>query len=126
MVGVKTAWLGEMYRTLSGEGVRVPHGFAVTASAYRHVLDEAKAWDALHAALDGLDPADLTALARAGKRAREIVYGAGLPADLAAEIIAGYRRLQQEYGEAVSLPRRSPAPPADPPDATLTRPSATP
>jgi len=98
LVGGKNASLGEMYRTLSGQGVRVPHGFAVTASAYRHVLDEAKAWDALHAALDGLDPADLTALARAGKRAREIVYGAGLPADLAAEIIAGYRRLQQEYG----------------------------
>ena len=119
LVGGKNASLGEMYRTLSGQGVRVPHGFAVTASAYRHVLDEAKAWDALHAALDGLDPADLTALARAGKRAREIVYGAGLPADLAAEIIAGYRRLQQEYGEDVSLAVRSSATAEDLPEASF-------
>ena len=34
-------------------------------------------------------------LARRAKRAREIVYGAGLPDDLAAEILAGYRRLQE-------------------------------
>src|SRR5260221_1418070 len=119
LVGGKNASLGEMYRALSGQGVRVPHGFAVTASAYRHVLDEAKAWDALHAALDGLDPADLTALARAGKRAREIVYGAGLPADLAAEIIAGYRRLQLEYGDDVSLAVRSSATAEDLPAASF-------
>ena len=38
----------------------------------------------LHAELDGLDPADVGALVRKGKRAREIVYGArqaGIRAD---------------------------------------------
>jgi len=119
VVGGKNASLGEMYRALSGQGVHVPHGFAVTASAYRHVLDEAGAWGALHAALDGLDPADLPALARAGKRAREIVYGAGLPADLAGEVLAGYRRLQQEYGEDVSLAVRSSATAEDLPEASF-------
>ncbi|HUY47789.1 MAG TPA: phosphoenolpyruvate synthase [Streptosporangiaceae bacterium] len=119
LVGGKNASLGEMYRTLSGQGVRVPHGFAVTAAAYRHVLDEAGAQDALHAALDGLDPADLPALARAGQRAREIVYGAGLPADLAAEILTGYRRLQQEYGEDVSVAVRSSATAEDLPTASF-------
>ena len=43
------------------------------------MLDEAGAWDHLHAELDDLDPTDVTALARKGKRARQIVYGAGLP-----------------------------------------------
>ncbi len=119
LVGGKNASLGEMYRALSGQGVRVPHGFAVTAGAYRHVLDEAGAWGALHEALDDLDPADLTALARAGRRAREIVYGAGLPADLAAEILAGYRRLQQEYGEDVSVAVRSSATAEDLPTASF-------
>jgi phosphoenolpyruvate synthase/pyruvate phosphate dikinase len=38
LVGGKNASLAEMYRALSGQRVRVPHGFAVTASAYRHVL----------------------------------------------------------------------------------------
>jgi len=42
-VGGKNASLGEMYRNLSAQGVRVPHGFAITADAYRYMLDEADA-----------------------------------------------------------------------------------
>ena len=38
-VGGKNASLGEMYRQLTGKGVRVPNGFAVTAYAYHHLLD---------------------------------------------------------------------------------------
>jgi pyruvate,water dikinase len=119
LVGGKNASLGEMYRKLTPEGLRIPNGFAITADAYRHVLDEAGAWDALHQALDGLDPADVAALARAGKRAREIVYGAGLPADLQAEVLDGYRRLQEEYGEDVSLAVRSSATAEDLPTASF-------
>jgi pyruvate, water dikinase len=109
LVGGKNASLGEMFQKLSEQGVRVPHGFATTVEAYKHTLDSAGAWDALHAELDDLDPDDVTALARKGKRAREIVYGAGLPDDLAAEIVAAYRMLQDEYGEEVSLAVRSSA-----------------
>jgi pyruvate,water dikinase len=119
LVGGKNASLGEMFQKLSGQGVRVPHGFAVTAKAYRYMLDEAGAWDLLHAELDELDPADVTALARKGKRAREIVYGAGLPEDLAAEIVDAYRRLQDEYGEEVSLAVRSSATAEDLPTASF-------
>ena len=81
-VGGKTAGLGEMYRSLSGEGVRVPDGFAITADAYRHTLEAAGALGSLHEALDGLDPEDLDDLARRAKRARDIVYEAGLRRDL--------------------------------------------
>ena len=119
LVGGKNASLGEMFQKLSGQGVRVPHGFATTAEAYRHMLDRAGAWDALHAELDDLDPDDVTALARKGKRAREIVYGAGLPDDLAAEIVDAYRMLQDEYGEEVSLAVRSSATAEDLPTASF-------
>ena len=119
LVGGKNASLGEMFQKLSDQGVRVPHGFAITAEAYRYMLDRAGAWDALHAELDDLDPADVTALARKGKRAREIVYGAGLPDDLAAEISAAYRMLQEEYGEEVSLAVRSSATAEDLPTASF-------
>ena len=119
LVGGKNASLGEMYRKLGAEGVRVPNGFAITAGAYRYVLDEAGAWDALHEALDDLDPADVSGLARAGKQAREIVYGAGLPEDLRREILAGYRRLQEEYGEGLSLAVRSSATAEDLPTASF-------
>ena len=119
LVGGKNASLGEMLRNLSEQGVRVPHGFAITAQAYRYMLEEAGAWDRLHAELDELDPADVAALARKGKRAREIVYGAGLPDDLAAEILDAYRKLQQEYGEEVSLAVRSSATAEDLPTASF-------
>jgi pyruvate,water dikinase len=119
LVGGKNASLGEMLQSLSTQGVRVPHGFAITAEAYRYMLDEAGAWDRLHAELDELDPADVSALARKGKRAREIVYGAGLPDDLVAEILDAYRKLQQEYGEEVSLAVRSSATAEDLPTASF-------
>jgi pyruvate,water dikinase len=119
LVGGKNASLGEMFQKLSGQGVRVPHGFAITAQAYRYMLDKAGAWDRLHAELDELDPADVAALARKGKRAREIIYGAGLPDDLAAEILAAYRKLQEEYGEEVSLAVRSSATAEDLPTASF-------
>ena len=119
LVGGKNASLGEMFQKLSTQGVRIPHGFAITAQAYRYMLGEAGAWDRLHAELDELDPADVAALARKGKRAREIVYGAGLPDDLAAEILDAYRKLQQEYGEEVSLAVRSSATAEDLPTASF-------
>ena len=37
-VGGKNASLGELYQELSGAGVRVPNGFAITADGYRHFL----------------------------------------------------------------------------------------
>ncbi len=119
LVGGKNASLGEMLQKLSSQNVRIPHGFAITAAAYRHMLDEAGAWDRLHAELDDIDPADVAALARKAKRAREIVYGAGLPPDLAGEILAAYRKLQQEYGEDVSLAVRSSATAEDLPTASF-------
>src|ERR1019366_3547593 len=97
LVGGKNASLGEMYQKLSSEGVRVPNGFAITAEAYRYMLGEAGVLEPLHAALDGLDPSDVADLARRAKRARELVYGAGLPSDLASEILAGYRRVEDAY-----------------------------
>ncbi len=119
LVGGKNASLGEMVRKLSAQGVRVPNGFAITADAYRYMLDTAGAWGKLHEALDGLNPDDMQDLARRGQRAREIIYGAGLPKDLAAEIIAAYRKLQAQYGEDVSLAVRSSATAEDLPTASF-------
>jgi pyruvate,water dikinase len=119
LVGGKNASLGEMYRKLSPAGVRVPNGFAITADGYRHVLESAQAWAPLHAALDDLKPDDVADLARRAKRAREIVYGAGLPQDLADEIRGAYRRLREEYGPDMSLAVRSSATAEDLPNASF-------
>ena len=109
-----------MYQKLSGEGVRIPNGFAITAEAYRYMLEEGGApRDRCARPSTGSTLTDVTDLARRAKRARELVYGAGLPADLADEILAGYRRLQAEYGEDVGLAVRSSATAEDLPTASF-------
>ncbi len=119
LVGGKNASLGEMFRELTREGIRVPNGFAITAQGYRHVLDQAGAWPRLHAALDGLDVRDVDDLARRAQRAREIIYGAALPDDLAAQVLAAYARLQAEYGAALTVAVRSSATAEDLPTASF-------
>lgn len=119
LVGGKNASLGEMCRQLAGRGVKVPHGFAVTAEGYRHVLDAAGARPALRELFDGLDPDDVADLQRRAARARAIVHAAGLPQDLAAEVRAGYRRLEELYGAGVSVAVRSSATAEDLPDASF-------
>ena len=83
LVGGKNASLGEMYRELTPQGVNVPNGFAITAQAYRYVLDRADAWPKLHQALDGVNVNDVDDLAHRAQLARDAVYGAPLPPDLA-------------------------------------------
>jgi pyruvate, water dikinase len=119
LVGGKNASLGEMYRELTPHGLRVPNGFAITAAAYRAVLDAAGAMPRLRQAIDGLDVTDLAELARRSALAREIVYAAPLPAELAAEILDGYRRLRDEYGPTLTLAVRSSATAEDLPTASF-------
>jgi pyruvate,water dikinase len=119
LVGGKNASLGEMYRELTPRGVKVPNGFAVTAEAYRYVLDSAGAWDRLREALIGLKLSDVNDLARRAKRAREIVYSAPLPQDLAAQIVAAYGELEREYGPQLTVAVRSSATAEDLPTASF-------
>lgn len=119
LVGGKNASLGEMYRELTQQGVRVPNGFAITAAAYRYVLERAGAWAPLRAALDGLDVNDIDDLARRAQRARDIVYGAALPPDLAQAIATAYARLRDEYGDQMTVAVRSSATAEDLPTASF-------
>jgi pyruvate,water dikinase len=118
-VGGKNASLGEMYRQLTGQGLRVPDGFAVTAAAYRATLDRAGAWPALHAALDGVDPADVADLARRAAQARAIVAGAPLVPELEDGILQGWHRLRAEYGDSLTVAVRSSATAEDLPGASF-------
>ncbi len=119
LVGGKNASLGEMYQTLIPKGIRIPNGFAITADAYRYMLEQAGAWDALHETMNGLDPNDVDDLARRGARARDIIYSAGLPEDLQQEILQAARQLKEEYGEGLSLAVRSSATAEDLPTASF-------
>ena len=74
---------------------------------------------ALKKTLEGLRPDDVEDLARRGRRARELVYSAPLPADLQQEILGAYRLLQQEYGPTLTLAVRSSATAEDLPDVSF-------
>jgi pyruvate,water dikinase len=119
IVGGKNASLGEMYATLSGVGVRVPNGFAVTAQAYRDTIARAGIGPALRVQLDGLDVDDHAALARAARVCRELVYGAGIDAELTGEIAAAHAKLAAQYGASLTVAVRSSATAEDLPEASF-------
>ena len=118
-VGGKNASLGEMYRNLTEEGVRVPNGFAVTATAYRHVLEANGLEEKLHALLDDLDYDNVKMLQERGAACRKLIQEAEVPEDLKKQILAGYAELKKEYGEDVSLAVRSSATAEDSPEASF-------
>lgn len=119
LVGGKNASLGEMYRELAPKGVKVPNGFAITAGAYRYVLEKTGAMARLHETLDSLDPENVEDLAVRGAKARDIVYSAPLPEDLKAEIRDAYLALREEYGPELSVAVRSSATAEDLPTASF-------
>ena len=108
-----------MYRELAPKGVKVPNGFAVTAEAYRYLLEQANLLPEMERALAGIDKDDLDDFAGRGERLRELVRRAPLPPDLQSEIIAAYRRLCEEYGENTDVAVRSSATAEDLPTASF-------
>ena len=119
IVGGKNASLGEMFRELSGKGVKVPNGFSVTAAGYRHFLRESALDPVIRAALAGLDTGDVADLAVRAKAVRDAIVAADLPEDLKNEITAAYQQLQGAATEAPAVAVRSSATAEDLPDASF-------
>ena len=67
-VGGKNASLGEMISQLASVGVRVPSGFATTATAFRDFLNESGLTAKIDEALGKLDTDDLDARTMAARR----------------------------------------------------------
>lgn len=119
-VGGKNASLGELIRSLTPQGIRVPDGFAITADAFRRHLRESEIDDQIYAELDALDLADVDALAEVGHRIRALVRSRPLPEDVAAEITAAYQDLSRNYGDVeTDVAVRSSATAEDLPDASF-------
>ena len=71
LVGGKNASLGEMYRDLTTQGVKIPDGFAVTAEPYWYVVNPAGILDELMESMAGLDKTNVTDLSIRGKKAHD-------------------------------------------------------
>ncbi len=119
IVGGKNASLGEMYRELTRQGIKIPNGFAITAEAYWYVIESAGILDELKDAMVGLDKTNLDDLMERGKSARDLILSAGIPDGLWAEIRTAYDKLCKEYGPDTDVAVRSSATAEDLPTASF-------
>lgn len=120
-VGGKNASLGEMIRSLTEAGVRVPDGFATTADAYRRFLTESGLDTRIDAVLEDLDSDNVAALALAGTQIRELIRQTPFPAGFEEQIRTAYAQLADSHGgdTEVSWAVRSSATAEDLPDASF-------
>ena len=118
-VGGKNSSLGEMISQLSEVGVRVPGGFATTATAFKHFLTISGLTEKINAELSALDTEDLDALAKTGKMIRQWIVSSPFPDDLVEAFRAAYQDLVDREGESVTFAVRSSATAEDLPDASF-------
>lgn len=119
IVGGKNASLGEMYRELAPQGVKVPNGFAITADAYRGFLRVTKLDRTIEEILHDLNTQDLANLRQRGRQVREAILAATLPTHLQQAISEAYVRLSSGSHDLVDVAVRSSATAEDLPDASF-------
>ena len=116
-VGGKNASLGEMISQLP-TGVKVPTGFATTASAFRDFLAFEDLSGKINALLNKLDTEDVRALAQVGAEIRGMVEAQPFPQDLDQAIRGAFATLSEANPQA-SFAVRSSATAEDLPDASF-------
>lgn len=99
-VGGKNASLGEMIRELSGQGIQVPDGFALTAAAYFAFIKFNEFDGLIEQILGGLNTQDVNDLLRRTGQVRRLILSGDFPDDMRAEIVASYAELSEKYGVA--------------------------
>ncbi len=119
LVGGKNASLGEMIRNLREKRVDVPSGFAITAEAYRYLIQEADIGEKIRDTLADLDTHDMENLSKRGSKIRALIENAGCPEELEEEIRIAYREMEKRYGEGVDVAVRSSATAEDLPTASF-------
>jgi pyruvate,water dikinase len=119
LVGGKNASLGEMYCHLTKNGVNIPNGFAITAYAYRYLVEKAGIEAEIKKILKGLNPKNMGDLAECGHRIRELIRNAEFPRELREEISNAYKELCNQYGPHTDVAVRSSATAEDLPDASF-------
>ena len=119
LVGGKNASLGEMYRELSSQGVRIPNGFATTSEAYRFFMAESGLDERIMQILADLDTSDILNLRRRGHEVRQAILDTRLPIDLETAIAEAYGHLCEERGDMADVAVRSSATAEDLPNASF-------
>lgn len=119
LVGGKNASLGELIRSLSKQGIKIPSGFVITADAYSRLLKEARITSQLQELLLDINKNNIDELSLRAQSARSLIKKAGLPPSVAIEICQSYRELEKRYGSGVDVAVRSSATLEDLPEASF-------
>ncbi len=117
--GGKNASLGEMYQQLGKEGIKVPDGFATSAEAYWHFIEENELKGPLKDLLEDLDREKFENLEETGKKLRKKILDAEIPKDIEKEIREAYKDLKEREEKVTSVAARSSATAEDLPEASF-------
>ena len=119
LVGGKNASLGEMVRNLGEKGVDVPSGFAITAEAYKYMVEKLGISQKISDTLAGLDTHDMKNLAERGEKIRNLIANSPCPKELEEEIRICYRKMEERFGKNIDVAVRSSATAEDLPTASF-------
>ena len=100
LVGGKCANLGELIGKVA---VPVPNGFAITAYAYKFVLEKTKAKEKIETILSETDITDMDALNEAAKQIRKHIENMPIPSEIEKDILKKYQELCKKSGR-LNLP----------------------
>jgi len=118
-VGGKNASLGEMFNTLSVQGIHIPDGFATTAEGFQLFLERNKLVPPLKALMARLNTQTFANLSEIGGEARKLLTDAVLPDELSAAVVKSYAELCKPYGRELDVAVRSSATAEDLPNASF-------
>ncbi len=98
LVGGKNANLGEMYNKLRKRGIRIPAGFAITASAYKYLIKETGLDKQIKKILKGMNYRNIKDLQERGKKIRQLFLKTEFPDKLKKEILRAYKKMPGKFG----------------------------
>lgn len=106
IAGAKATHLATMGNEL---GLPVPHGFVVTASAFRHFLREVNLAEPIAVKLKDIEIESSADIEAASNAIRSLILKADLPVSLADAIMEAYRNLENKTRPEVRIAMRSSA-----------------
>ena len=119
LVGGKNASLGEMIGQLVAAGIRVPGGFATTASAYWGFVEHNELRDRIRERVAAYHRGETT-LANAGAAIRNAFLESEIPESLEGSLLEAYRELARRAGaDELAVAVRSSATAEDLPEASF-------
>lgn len=118
-VGGKNASLGEMIQSLLKKGIKIPTGYAVTATAYKFFLSETGLGKYIEEELDNLRDGNLSKLSEVSKKIREKFLETPFPKEIEDSIRKIHGAFEKKYAENTAFAVRSSATAEDLPTASF-------